>query len=293
MSLAEDKTVSNLVSIMPNDNKPLLIAGPCMAESYDLLCQVAQFLVALREEHGFALLFKASFDKANRSAAGSARGPGLAKFQQWVMSLKEKFPLQVITDVHETAQVEAVAEVCDAVQIPAFLCRQTDLLLKAVASGRLVNIKKGQFMSPWAMQLLAASLKKQAPKANCLLTERGSSFGYGRLVVDMGALPIMAGSGWPIIYDVTHSVQCPPADTHSTTSGGHRYLAPTLARAAAASGYVSGFFLEVHPQPTQALSDADLQLSLPQTAQLVPQLLQLQRTASEMTAVDANFLPTH
>ena len=277
---------------MSYDNKPLIIAGPCMAESYDLLCQVAQFLTELQEEHSFTLLFKASFDKANRSAAGNTRGPGLAKFQQWITDLKEKFPLQTITDVHETTQVDAIAEVCDAIQIPAFLCRQTDLLLKAMNSGRLVNIKKGQFMSPWAMQLLATSLKKQTPQAKCLLTERGSSFGYGRLVVDMSALPIMANSGWPIIYDVTHSVQCPPADTHSTTSSGQRYLAPTLARAAAASGYVNGFFLEVHPQPTQALSDADLQLSLTQTKQLVPQLLQLQRTANEMTALDANFLPT-
>ena len=208
------------------NDKPILIAGPCMAESYDLLCQVAQSLVELQAQHGFTLIFKASFDKANRSSASSARGPGLAKFLQWVVDLKQKFPLQVITDVHETAQVEAVAAVCDAVQIPAFLCRQTDLILKAAASGRIVNIKKGQFMSPWAMQLLAASIKERCATSNCMLTERGSSFGYGRLVVDMSGLQVMASSGVPIIYDVTHSVQCPPAAERSATTRGNRYRAP-------------------------------------------------------------------
>ncbi len=271
------------------NDKPIIIAGPCMAESYDLLVQVAQSLVELQARHGFTLIFKASFDKANRSSASSARGPGLEKFLQWVVDLKKNFPLQVITDVHETAQVEAVAAVCDALQIPAFLCRQTDLVLKAAASGRIVNIKKGQFMSPWAMQLLAASIKARVATANCLLTERGTSFGYGRLLVDMSALQIMAGSGLPIIYDVTHSVQCPPADTHRATSRGNRYLAPALARAAAASGYTSGFFMEVHPDPTRAHSDADLQLSLSQATQLVPQLLQLWRTTRDMAAVDAAF----
>ena len=271
------------------NDKPILIAGPCMAESYDLLYQVAQSLVELQAQHGFTLIFKASFDKANRSSASSARGPGLAKFLQWVVDLKQKFPLQIVTDVHETAQVEAVAEVCDALQIPAFLCRQTDLVLKAVASGRIVNIKKGQFMSPWAMQLLAASIKERCAATNCMLTERGSSFGYGRLVVDMSALQVMASSGMPIIYDVTHSVQCPPADERSATSRGNRYLAPALARAAAASGYLSGFFMEVHPDPARAHSDAELQLSLSQAAQLVPQLLQLWHTTKDMIAIDTSF----
>ena len=275
---------------MHNENgKPILIAGPCMAESYDLLCQVAQHLLTLQAQHSFTLIFKASFDKANRSSARSARGPGLAKFLQWIIDLKQKYAVQVITDVHETAQIDAVAEVCDALQIPAFLCRQTDLVLQEVASGRTVNIKKGQFMSPWAMQLLATSIKERVATANCMLTERGSSFGYGRLVVDMSALQIMASSGMPIIYDVTHSVQCPPAAEGKTTSRGNRYLAPALARAAAASGYVDGFFMEVHPEPTRAHSDAELQLSLSQATQLVPQLLQLWHETSDMTAIDAEF----
>ena len=271
-------------------DKPLVIAGPCLAESYELLGQVAQSLLDLRAQHDFTLIFKASFDKANRSSASSARGPGLRKFLTWIADLQEKFSLQVITDVHETSQVAAVAEVCDALQIPAFLCRQTDLVLAALASGRLVNIKKGQFMSPWAMKLLATSIQQRAETNNFLLTERGSSFGYGRLVVDMSALQVMAGSGLPIIYDVTHSVQCPPADERSTTSRGDRYLAPALARAAAASGYVSGFFLEVHPDPAHAHSDAELQLSLSQAAQLVPQLLQLQHEARAMTAIDQQYV---
>lgn len=271
------------------NGKPILIAGPCTAESYDLLCQVAQHLLTLQAQHSFTLIFKASFDKANRSSARSARGPGLEKFLQWVIDLKQKYAVQVITDVHETAQIEAVAEVCDALQIPAFLCRQTDLVLQAVASGRTVNIKKGQFMSPWAMQLLAASIKERIATADCMLTERGSSFGYGRLVVDMSALQIMASSSMPIIYDVTHSVQCPPAAEGNATSRGNRYLAPALARAAAASGYVDGFFLEVHPEPTRAHSDAELQLSLSQATQLVPQLLQLWHTTRDMTAMDAGF----
>lgn len=259
-----------------------------MAESYDLLCEVAQFLQTLQDKHDVTLIFKASFDKANRSAASSARGPGLEKFLQWIVTLKENFSLQVITDVHETSQVDAVAEVCDALQIPAFLCRQTDLVTKAIASGRIVNIKKGQFMSPWAMQLLATSLK-QNTAARCWLTERGSSFGYGRLVVDMSALQLMAESALPIIYDVTHSVQCPPADTHSKTSRGNRYLAPGLARAAAATGYCRGFFMEVHPDPERAHSDAELQLSFKQAAQLLPQLLQLQHLSKEMPAIDNCF----
>ena len=260
-----------------------------MAESYDLLCRVAQFLVALRAQHGFELIFKASFDKANRSTVSSARGPGLETFLQWVVKLKSNFPLQVITDVHETAQITAVAEVCDALQIPAFLCRQTDLVLAAIASGRRVNIKKGQFMSPWAMQLLATSIKQHAAEVSCMLTERGSSFGYGRLLVDMSALQIMAGSGWPIIYDVTHSVQRPPADEYRTASGGNRYLAPSLARAAAATGYVAGFFMEVHPDPTNAHSDADLQLSGAQATQLIPQLIQLWSMGRSMTSSDGGF----
>ena len=273
-----------------NNNKPILIAGPCLAESYELLCQVAQSLLALQAQHGFELIFKASFDKANRSSASSPRGPGLEQFLQWVVDLKQKFPLRVITDVHETQQIAAVAEVCDALQIPAFLCRQTDLVVQALATGRLVNIKKGQFMSPWAMQLLAASLQERCNTSNCMLTERGSSFGYGRLVVDMSGLQVMARSNLPLIYDVTHSVQCPPADERSATSRGNRYLAPVLARAAAGSGYVSGFFMEVHPDPSCAHSDAELQLSLPQASQLVPQLLQLWHTARGMNAIDAGFV---
>lgn len=276
--------------MMDRENgRPILIAGPCTAESYDLLCQVAQHLLTLQAQHSFNLIFKASFDKANRSSAHSARGPGLEKFLQWIADLKQKYAVQVITDVHETAQVNAVAEVCDALQIPAFLCRQTDLVLQAVASGRTVNIKKGQFMSPWAMQLLAASIKERIATANCMLTERGSSFGYGRLVVDMSALQIMASSGVPIVYDVTHSVQCPPAAEGHATSRGNRYLTPALARAAAASGYVDGFFMEVHSEPTRAHSDAELQLSLLQATQLVPQLLQLWHKTRDMTAIDAGF----
>ena len=276
--------------LIASSDKPIIIAGPCLAESYELLCQVAQSLLDLQAQHDFTLIFKASFDKANRSSASSARGPGLHKFLPWVADLQAKFSLRVITDVHETSQVAAVAEVCDVLQIPAFLCRQTDLVLAALASGRLVNIKKGQFMSPWAMQLLATSIQQRAETNNFMLTERGSSFGYGRLLVDMSALQVMANSGVPIIYDVTHSVQCPPADERSTTSRGNRYLAPALARAAAASGYVRGFFLEVHPDPARAHSDADLQLSLSQAAQLVPQLLQLQREARTMTAIDQQFV---
>ncbi len=277
-----------LLTALP-PTKPVVIAGPCLAESYELLQRVARPLLALQRRHDFTLIFKASFDKANRSSASSVRGPGLAKFLSWVVALKEKFSLPIITDVHETRQIAAVAEVCDALQIPAFLCRQTDLVMQALTSGRLVNIKKGQFMSPWAMRLLVNSIDRQAKPSNCMLTERGSSFGYGRLVVDMGGLRVMADSGLPLIYDITHSVQCPPAVAGETTSRGERHLAPTLARAAAASGYVSGFFLEVHTDPARAHSDAALQLSLPQATQLVPQLLQLLRVARPMTAIDQQF----
>ena len=273
--------------------RPLIIAGPCLAESYDMLCRSADCLVTLASQLDFSLLFKASFDKANRSASASYRGEGLAQFCQWLSKLKKEFALKVITDVHETQQIETVVEVCDALQIPAFLCRQTDLVTKAVASGLAVNIKKGQFMSPWGMNLIATDIKNSAPPLsleNYMLTERGYSFGYGRLVVDMSALQIMATSGLPVIYDVTHSVQCSPAAPTAKTSRGDRYLAPALARAATATGYLSGFFLEVHPDPPSAHSDRDLQLSLPQAELLIPQLLHLWQETQGMTAIDEFFI---
>ena len=278
----------------PSLSRPLIIAGPCAAESFELMDAVAGALVELAAELQFDYVFKASFDKANRTSLNSVRGVGLAASLKWFSDIKAKHGVRLLTDVHETYQVAPVAQVCDVLQIPAFLCRQTDLVAAAAASGRTVNIKKGQFMAPAAMASIvdkARASAKQA-KVNCevLLTERGVSFGYGNLVVDMRSLPIMAKTGAPIILDITHSTQLPAAGGDGgTVSGAQRQFAPVLARAAAATGYLSGFFLEVHTDPPKAISDKDAQLSVAQATTLLRQLIPLWRQAQSFAAIDPQF----
>lgn len=228
----------------------LLLAGPCAIESPEICLEIAEHLSAICAELNINYVFKASFDKANRTSGNSFRSIGLEKSLEVLAMVKDRARVPLITDVHESAQVTEVAKVVDILQIPAFLCRQTDLLLAAGVSGRAVNIKKGQFMAPEDMQY-AVDKVKSTGNEKVLLTERGTSFGYHNLVVDFRSLPVMRQYA-PVIFDVTHSVQQPGGLGGS--SGGQKQFAPFLAKAAAAAG-IDGFFIETHPDPSKALSD--------------------------------------
>ena len=253
----------------------LWIAGPCVIESHDATLAIAEHLAALAARLKIPLVFKASFDKANRTSVKSFRGPGLESGLKTLAAVKKATGLPVTTDIHECCQVDAAAEVVDLLQIPAFLARQTDLLLAAGRSGRAVNVKKGQFMAPWDMKNVVHKLTEVGCR-NIFLTERGSTFGYGQLVNDMRAIPWMQELGVPVIFDATHSVQMPGG----ATTGGNRKLVPVLARAAVACG-CDGVFLETHPDPDKALSDGPNQLALADAPRLLDQLTRLRSLANE------------
>lgn len=250
---------------------PVLLAGPCVIESEDRTLRVAEQLARLAAELGVPFVFKSSFDKANRSSVGSYRGPGLERGLAVLAKVKAALGVPVTTDVHEPAQCAPTAEVADLLQIPAFLCRQTDLLLAAARTGRPVSVKKGQFAAPADMRHAAGKLVAGGCQG-LLFMERGSSFGYHNLVVDMRSLVILRELGWPVIFDGTHSVQLPSAGDGQ--SGGERqYIAP-LVRAAAAVG-VDGLFLEVHDNPAEALCDGPNQLPLDQVRPLLETVLRI------------------
>jgi 2-dehydro-3-deoxyphosphooctonate aldolase (KDO 8-P synthase) len=235
-------------------NRPLaLIAGPCVMEPGDMTMRIAGRLVEICGALVVPLIFKASFDKANRTSGASFRGPGLVEGMKILAEVKVRAGVPVTTDVHETIQAGPIAEVVDLLQIPAFLARQTDLLEAAAQTGRPVNVKKGQFMAPWDMGSVVAKLMA-AGASGTLLTERGTTFGYGRLVNDFRAIPQMQATGAPVVFDATHSVQLPSAGAGGTVSSGQREMIPTLAFAAVAAG-CDALFLEVHPDPDHALSD--------------------------------------
>ncbi|MGA8304626.1 MAG: 3-deoxy-8-phosphooctulonate synthase [Candidatus Acidiferrales bacterium] len=248
-----------------------LIAGPCVIESEGHALMMAEKLGAVASELGVPYIFKASYDKANRSSVSSYRGPGLKNGLKILAKIKKKTGLPVLTDVHQASDVEAAAEVCDILQIPAFLSRQTDLLVAAGKSGRVVNIKKGQFLSPAEM---ANAAEKAASTGNekIILTERGNSFGYQNLVVDMRSFPIMRKFGYPVVFDVTHSVQLPGEEGKS--SGGQPEFIEPLARAGVAAG-VDGIFLEVHDNPGKALSDGSNALALAHFRALMEKIVAL------------------
>lgn len=235
-----------------------IIAGPCVIEDRDTTFQIAAFLKKLTDELNLPFIFKASFDKANRTSIQSYRGPGLEKGLALLSQIKADIGVQVISDVHETHQVEAAAEVLDVIQIPAFLCRQTDFLLAAAKTGKPINIKKGQFLAPWDVINIVEKVRSTG-NSKILLTERGAMFGYNNLVVDFRGIPIMKSFGCPVIFDATHSVQLPGGA--GASSGGQREHAPILARAAVAAG-ADGIFLEVHPDPEKALCDGPNSLPL-------------------------------
>ena len=254
-----------------------LIAGPCAIENRDCVMQTAETLNRLCYDLGITLYFKSSFDKANRTSA-SARGVGMDEGLRILSEVKELFGLPILTDVHECHQCAPVAEVADVIQIPAFLSRQTDLLQAAAKTGRIVNVKKGQFMAPWDMRGAIDKIEQIVPNAakegHVWLTERGSSFGYGRLVVDMTSLVEMRRFGCPVVFDATHSVQQPSSQTGIT--GGNREMVPYLMRAALAVG-VDGLFIETHPNPDEAISDAANQVRLKDMKTLLEQALELDK----------------
>lgn len=238
--------------------KLTIIAGPCAAESQEILDETAKGLKEITKKLGINFIFKSSFDKANRSSIYSYRGPGLEKGLEMLQAVKDKFDIPIVTDIHTPDQAEPVSKVVDMLQIPAFLCRQTDLLVAAAKTGKIVNIKKGQFLAPEQMGQL---VKKVEDSGNdkILLTDRGCSFGYNNLVVDFRAIPIMQTFGYPVVFDATHSVQLPGAQ--GTSSGGDRRFVPTLAKAAVAAG-ANALFFEVHPDPEKAKCDGPNMLYL-------------------------------
>ena len=232
-------------------SRHFILAGPCALESFELALDTAYGVKEAAEAAGLPVVFKSSWDKANRTSASGFRGPGLVKGMEWLARIKEETGLPVVTDIHLPEHAAPVAEVADILQIPAFLCRQTDLLVAAAQTGAIVNVKKGQFLAPWDMRPVKNKLE-QAGNSHILLTERGSSFGYNNLVVDYRSLAIMKEFGAPVVFDATHSVQIPGG--LGTSSGGQRQFVPALARAAAATG-VDGIFMETHPDPDKALCD--------------------------------------
>jgi len=255
--------------------RPVYIAGPCVIESSSFVLEVAHRLSKLAQTMRIPLVFKASFDKANRSSISSFRGPGLKNGLEALAAVRRETGLPVITDVHHPDQAEAVAEVVDVLQVPAFLCRQTDLLVACGRTGKPVNVKKGQFLAPEDMQNVVDKLRS-SDNDRITITERGSTFGYHNLIVDMRSFPTMRAMA-PVIFDVTHSLQKPGGLGHAT--GGAREFHPFLARAAAGAG-VDGFFVEVHPRPAEALSDATTQLTLGEFERLVGQVEAISRIVS-------------
>lgn len=254
----------------------LLLAGPCVLESEEVAWEIAREMKSICARLGISYVFKASFDKANRTSLDSFRGPGLERGLRLLARIKDEIGVPVVSDVHEASQIERVAEVLDIIQIPAFLCRQTDLLVAAARSGTTVNIKKGQFVSPWDMKYAVGKVRS-AGGERILLTERGTSFGYNNLVVDMRSLPVMRALGCPVIYDATHSVQLPGGAGGS--SGGQREFIPVLSKAAMAAG-IDGLFMEVHPDPDHALCDGPNSWPLDQTEKLLRRLLAIRKAVT-------------
>ncbi|MBL8894881.1 MAG: 3-deoxy-8-phosphooctulonate synthase [Rhizobiales bacterium] len=271
-------SVIRIGSVEIGNHLPLtLIAGPCQLESRDHALMMAGKLKAIAERVGIGLIYKTSFDKANRTSLSGKRGAGLAGALPIFAEIKREFGLPVLTDVHETQQCAELAPVIDVLQIPAFLCRQTDLLVAAAKTGRVVNVKKGQFLAPWDMKNVANKIVESG-NPNVILTERGASFGYNTLVSDMRALPIMAETGCPVVFDATHSVQQPGGQ--GTSSGGERRFVPVLARAAVAVG-VAGVFIETHDDPDHAPSDGPNMMPIDRMEALLRGLMEMDRLAKE------------
>ncbi len=280
--MAEPNAIVEIGAVRFGNRLPLaLIAGPCQMESRNHAFDMAGALKDICARLGIGFVFKTSFDKANRTSLAGKRGLGIDKALAAFADIRRDLSVPVLTDVHEPGQCAEIAEVVDILQIPAFLCRQTDLLVAAAKTGRVVNVKKGQFLAPWDMTNVLAKVTESG-NANVLLTERGASFGYNNLVSDMRALPIMAATGAPIVFDATHSVQQPGGQGHAT--GGDRTMVPVLARAAVAVG-VAGLFIETHQDPDKAPSDGPNMLPLDQMEPLMATLMKLDQIAKAGEAV--------
>ncbi len=269
-----------------NDQPFFLIAGPCVIENEALVLEIAEHLRELRDKLHINLIFKASFDKANRSSIESFRGPGLDAGLKILQRVREDYDLPVLTDVHEDTPIEAVASVVDVLQTPAFLCRQTNFILRVAQAGIPVNIKKGQFLSPWEMSNVVAKARSTG-NADILVCERGFSFGYHNLVVDMRGLAVMRSTGCPVVFDATHAVQQPGA--LGGRSGGQREFVPVLARAAVGAG-VAGIFMETHPRPEEALSDGPNAWPLPRMAELLYALRDIDAAVKSRPYAESEWL---
>ena len=270
--------VGKTASFAVGPGQPLmLLGGPCALESEGLAREVASEMQAICKRLGISYVFKASFDKANRTSLGAFRGPGIDKGLEILGRIREDLSVPVVSDIHEVGQVDKAAAVLDILQIPAFLCRQTDLLVAAAKSGKPINLKKGQFVSPWDMANAVAKVKESGSN-QLMLTERGSCLGYNNLVVDMRALPVMRGLGCPVIYDATHSVQLPGGAGGS--SGGQREFIPPLTRAAVAAG-IDGLFMEIHPDPARALCDGPNTMPLAEMEELLKKLLAIHAVVND------------
>jgi len=246
----------------------VLISGPCVIEDYETSSEIVSFLKGLTEKLDIPFIFKASYDKANRTSINSFRGPGLIDGLDILKRIKEEFGIKILSDVHSINEVDRAAEVLDIIQIPAFLCRQTDFILEVARTGKVINIKKGQFLSPWDIVNVVEKITSTGNN-RILITERGTMFGYNNLVVDFRGIKIMQDTGWPVIFDATHSIQLPGGAGKS--SGGQREFAPVLARAAVAAG-ADGIFMEVHKDPDRALCDGPNSLKLDSLYNLLSQL---------------------
>ncbi|MDR7239968.1 3-deoxy-8-phosphooctulonate synthase [Neobacillus drentensis] len=257
--------------VFGNHNPFVLIAGPCLIESKQLIDETAATIKEITEKLNIPFIFKASFDKANRSSINSERGPGIEKGLEILAMVKEKYNIPVTSDIHEPHQAKLAGEVLDIIQIPAFLCRQTDLLVAAAKTGKIVNVKKGQFLAPLDMKNVVVKLRESGNE-KVLLTERGTTFGYNNLVVDMRSLPIMRDLDVPVVFDATHSVQIPGGQ--GTTTGGKREYVSVLARAAAAVG-IDALFTEVHPDPDQAMSDGPNMIKLDDLEELLSKVKEI------------------
>lgn len=252
-------------------NEFKLLAGPCVIESEEMVLEIAEQMKEIAEHLGVTYYFKASFDKANRTSISSYRGPGMKEGLRILQKVKDTYGLKIVTDIHEPWQAEPVSKVADIIQIPAFLCRQTDLLVAAAKTGKIINVKKAQFLAPWDMKNVVTKLEESGNK-NIMLCERGTSFGYNTLVVDMTGIPEMKKFGYPVVFDATHSVQKPGGKGNAT--GGNREYVEPLAKAAIAAG-ADALFFEVHPDPNKALSDGPNMVCLQEFEEMMKRILKV------------------
>ena len=271
------KTMGNIVKTenisIGQGSQLVLISGPCVIENYEMTYEIASFLKELTQHLDIPFIFKASYDKANRTSINSFRGPGLADGLDILERIKTELDITIISDVHRIDEIDDAARVLDIIQIPAFLCRQTDFIVKVAETGKPINVKKGQFLSPWDVKNIVDKVTSTGNR-RIILTERGTMFGYNNLVVDFRGIKIMQDMGLPVIFDATHSIQLPGGA--GTSSGGQREFAPTLARAAVAAG-ADGIFMEVHPEPDRALCDGPNSLKLDTLEELLSQLIAIRK----------------